>query len=63
LIASASEYESPHTSLELKPLPDSLKYVFLGPDEYLPIIIASDLDRDQEEKLIYLLKENKEAIG
>jgi hypothetical protein len=28
---------------ELKPLPDNLKYKFLGPAEYLPVIIASDL--------------------
>jgi len=29
--------------LELKPLPDNLKYKFLGPAETLPVIIASDL--------------------
>jgi hypothetical protein len=28
---------------ELKPLPDSLKYKFLGPAYSLPVIIASDL--------------------
>jgi hypothetical protein len=28
---------------ELKLLPDSLKYKFLGPAESLPVIIASDL--------------------
>ena len=27
---------------ELKPLPDSLKYKFLGQADYLPVIIASD---------------------
>jgi len=63
LIASAFEFESPHTSLELKPLPDGLKYAFLGPDESLPVIIAYDLDRDQKEKLIDFPRENKEAIG
>ena len=49
--------------LELKPLPNSLKYAFLGPDESLPVIVASDLDRDQEDKLIALLRGNKEALG
>jgi len=39
-------------ALELKPLPDSLKYAFLGPDESLSVVIASNLNRDQEEKLI-----------
>ena len=47
----------------MKPLLDSLKYAFLGPDESLCVIITSDLDRDQEDKLITLLRENKEAIG
>ena len=32
--------------VELKTLPDSLKYAFLGPNESLPAIITSDLDRD-----------------
>jgi len=63
LIASASEFEYPHTSLELKPLPDSLKHVFFRPDESLLVIIASDLNQDQQEKLIDLLRENKEALG
>jgi hypothetical protein len=34
---------------ELKPLPDSLKYKFLGPAESLPVIIASDLEDAQED--------------
>jgi len=53
---------SPPT-LELKLLPDSLKCVFLGPDELLLVIIAFNEDQDQEDKLITLLRENKEAIG
>jgi len=59
---SVHESVSPH-ALKLKPLLDSLKYAFLGPDESLCVIITSDLDRDQEDKLITLLRENKEAIG
>jgi hypothetical protein len=35
---------------ELKPLPDSLKYKFLGLAESLPVIIASDLIDAQEEE-------------
>ena len=34
--------ESP-PPLGLKPLPDSLKYVFLGPNKTLSVIIAADL--------------------
>ena len=49
--------------LELKSLLDALKYVFLGPLETLSVIIASDLDPVQEEKLVRILDEYKEAIG
>jgi hypothetical protein len=48
---------------ELKPLPDNLKYKFLGPAESLPVIIASNLIHAQEEKLLGVLREHKEAIG
>jgi hypothetical protein len=48
---------------ELKPLSDNLKYKFLGPAESLPVIIASDLVDAQEEKLLDVLREHKEAIG
>jgi len=44
-------------------LPDSLKYVFLSPNETFHIIIISDLNEDQEGKSLKVLTENKEAIG
>jgi len=62
LLTIVSESVSP-VALELKPLPDSLKYAFLGPDESVPIIIVFDLDRNQEDKLIFFLKANKKALG
>ena len=37
-------------SLNLKPLPNSLKYIFLVPDESLLVIITFDLDQDHEGK-------------
>jgi hypothetical protein len=54
--------ESP-PKLELKPLPDKLKYAFLGANDTLPVIIASDLQKDQEDNMLEVLKEHKEAIG
>ncbi|CAN6570798.1 unnamed protein product [Malus baccata var. baccata] len=39
-------------TLELKPLPSHLKYVFLGDDETLPIIISSSLMAQEKEKFI-----------
>ncbi|CAN6552321.1 unnamed protein product [Malus baccata var. baccata] len=50
-------------TLELKPLPSHLKYVFLGEDQTLPIIISSSLTAQEEDKLIRVLKEHKSAIG
>jgi hypothetical protein len=47
---------------KLKPLPDSLKYKFLGQAESLPVIIASDLIDAQEEELLRV-REYREAIG
>ncbi|CAN6566302.1 unnamed protein product [Malus baccata var. baccata] len=49
--------------LELKPLPDHLKYIFLGDNETLPVIVSSSLTAIEEEKLIRVLKEHKTAIG
>ncbi|CAN6685950.1 unnamed protein product [Malus baccata var. baccata] len=49
--------------LELKPLPDHLKYAFLGEKETLPVIVSSSLTALEEEKLIRVLKEHKTAIG
>jgi hypothetical protein len=48
---------------ELKLLLENLKYKFLGPAESLPMIIASYLANAQEEKLLDILGEHKEAIG
>ncbi|CAM8910514.1 unnamed protein product [Rhodiola kirilowii] len=49
--------------VELKPLPDHLKYVFLGDNETLPVIIKSGLEMDQERRLIEVLSRHKMAIG
>ena len=48
---------------ELKPLPNNLKYKFLGPVESLLVIIASNLVDAQKEKLLDVLREHKEAIS
>ncbi|CAN6579330.1 unnamed protein product [Malus baccata var. baccata] len=50
-------------TLELKPLPSHLKYVFLGEDQTLPVIISSSLTAQEEDKLIRVLNEHKSAIG
>ncbi|KAM1172580.1 hypothetical protein ACFX2G_023148 [Malus domestica] len=50
-------------SLELKPLPSHLKYVFLGEQETLPVIISSSLTAQEEDKLVRVLREYKTTIG
>ncbi|CAN6695209.1 unnamed protein product [Malus baccata var. baccata] len=50
-------------TLELKLLPDHLKYVFLGDDETLPVIVSSSLTTHEEEKLVRVLREHKTAMG
>ncbi len=49
--------------LELKPLPAHLKYVFLGENKTLPVIIAANLNKEQESQLMKVIGKHKEAIG
>ncbi|XP_016206519.1 uncharacterized protein LOC107646891 [Arachis ipaensis] len=49
--------------LELKPLPSSLKYVFLGDGDTYPVIISSALGPQEEQALIQVLKTHRTAIG
>jgi len=44
-------------------LPDTLKYVFLGDFETLPVTISSHLDKDQEGNLLDVLNKHKEALS
>ncbi|KAL7606731.1 uncharacterized protein LOC111889056 [Lactuca sativa] len=49
--------------LELKTLPEHLKYAYLGENETLPVIISNKLSEKEELELIKILKEYKSAIG
>jgi hypothetical protein len=49
--------------LELKPLPNNLKYVFIGDNNTLPVIIVKGLTSAQEERLVKLLSDHKTTIG
>ncbi|XP_070666416.1 uncharacterized protein [Malus domestica] len=50
-------------ALELKLLPEHLKYAFLGESKTLPVIIAPDLSNYEEEQLLQVLKEYKTVLG
>ncbi|KAL7607471.1 hypothetical protein Lser_V15G15353 [Lactuca serriola] len=49
--------------LELKTLPDHLKYAYLGEEKTLPVIISNKLSIVEEDELVTLLKKYKKAIG
>ncbi|GJV62682.1 hypothetical protein Tco_1473510 [Tanacetum coccineum] len=55
--------EEPPTDFELKPLPDNLEYVFLDEPSFLLVIISSQLSKEKKNKLIYVLKKNKQAFS
>jgi len=50
-------------TLELKALPKHLKYVNLGRQEILSVIIASHLTTREEESLMSVLRKYRKAIG
>jgi hypothetical protein len=51
------------SKLELKSLLIHLKYLYLEEDETLLVIIANNLTKVREEKLLRVLKEHKTTIG
>ncbi|GJX11230.1 reverse transcriptase domain-containing protein [Tanacetum coccineum] len=55
--------EEPPTDLELKPLPDYLEYVFLEEPSFLPVIISSQLSKENKNKLVFVLKNHKQAFA
>ena len=49
--------------LELKELPTSLKYAYLDEEERKPVIVSSELNQDEETRLLEVLSVHKAAIG
>ncbi|XP_074288008.1 uncharacterized protein LOC141613165 [Silene latifolia] len=62
-VGKKEESSTPPPTVELKPLPSSLKYEFLGDNSTFPVIINSALDDTQTSKLISLLKRFKGVLG
>ena len=56
-IEKTEQQETP--KLELKHLPEGLKYVFLGEEQTYHVVISFTLTSDQEGKLLTVLKRNK----
>ena len=55
-------FPSSETAHELRLLPSTLKYTFLDHHSANPVIISSQLDHDQEERLLAVLRARNEAI-
>lgn len=51
------------SELQLKQIPEHLKYAYLGEHSTLPVNISSKLTNSEGEGLIALLRKYKEAIG
>ena len=49
--------------LEQKPLPSHLRYVYQGESSTLLVIISASLTAVEEEKLLRVLRDHKNAIG
>lgn len=49
--------------LELKQLPEHLRYAFLGDNSTFPVIVATSLTPEKKNKLLRVLKEHRTALG
>jgi hypothetical protein len=49
--------------VDLKPLPNELKYEFLGLYKTYPVIVSDELSPEENEKLLNLLKKHRKVIG
>ena len=47
----------------MKELPNHLKYAFLEPEQGKPAIISAELTENEEQRLLQILREYKEAIA
>ncbi|CAM8877999.1 unnamed protein product [Rhodiola kirilowii] len=50
-------------TVELKPLPASLRYEFLGPNSTYPVIVNASLTDVETQKLLVVLREHRPALG
>ena len=53
----------PQPTIELKPLPSDLRYVFLNNNRETPAIISDKLSQEETRKLVAVLERRKLAIG
>ncbi|CAA7015106.1 unnamed protein product [Microthlaspi erraticum] len=56
-----SELKAP--KVDLKPLPEGLRYAFLGENSTYPVIVNSDLEHEQLSALLVELRKYRKVIG
>jgi hypothetical protein len=49
--------------VDLKPLPNGLKYEFLGPYKTYPVFVSDEFSPEENEKLLNLLQKHRKVIG
>ena len=59
---SMSSFEQ-SPKMEQKPLPSHLRYAYLGDASTLPVIISASLTAAEEDKLLRVLRDHKDALG
>jgi len=47
----------------LQPLPEHLRYAYLGEASTYPMIVSAKLSKTEEEKLLRVLRKHKAALG
>ena len=57
-----TKQETSAEGLILKELPNHLKYTFLEPEQGKPVIIPAELTKNEEQRLLQILREYKDAI-
>ena len=55
--------EQPKPTIELKPLPSSLRYAFLNNDQDFPVIISDKLSQKESLRLLTILEKHRSAFG
>ena len=55
--------EPPKPTIELKPLPSSLRYAFLNNDQDSPMIISDKLSQVESLRLLTVLEKHRSAFG
>ena len=63
ILPNFAETSEDAPKVELKPLPSTLRYEYLGPNQTYPVIVNASLNQDQTSQLLQILRMHRKAIG